>query len=324
MTNDKGLVFACVLDGQGGARFGTWDLVAAWKPADGILWMHMDHRVQATRTWVREQSGLDEISTAAMLADETRPRATARGAGLLVNLRGVNLNPGSQPDDMISVRAWLEETRIITLRRRRLASIQDVRAALEAGNGPASAGEFLFDLGDQLLRRMATSFEDLDERIDLLQERIAAHPGAALRAEISDVRNQVIAMRRYLAPQRDAIVRLSMEKVAWLTDLDRERLREIGDRTTRRVEDLELARDRAGVASEELTNRIAEQMNRTMYVLAIVAAIFLPLGLLTGLLGINVAGMPGANDEAAFWIVCGILAALAGFEFWLFRKMHWL
>ncbi len=324
MNDDDGLVFACLLDGQGGGRFGGWDLVREAAPGDGVLWVHLDLRVERARRWIEQESGLDEIARTALLAQASRPRSVARGDALLVNLRGVNLNPGSEPDDMIAVRVELEGRRVITTRRRRLKALQDVRRALEGGNGPVDTGSFLVDLIDRLLRRMAVAFEALDDRIDDVQARILTGAGSALRSEIAEIRNQVISMRRYLAPQRDAVARLQSEKVPWLTAVHREELRDLADRTTRRVEDLEAARDRATVAHEELTGRMAEQMNRTMYILALVAAIFLPLGLITGLLGINVGGMPGAENRAAFWIVCGLLVALAATQWWWFKKRRLL
>ena len=65
-------------------------------------------------------------------------------------------------------------------------------------------------------------------------------------------------------------------------------------------------------------------MNRAVYILSIVAAIFLPLGLLTGLLGINVGGIPGAENRWAFFLVVVILIAIAaGLLVW-FRKIKWL
>jgi zinc transporter len=90
------------------------------------------------------------------------------------------------------------------------------------------------------------------------------------------------------------------------------------------VEDLDSARDRAAVAQDELTGRLAEQTNKTMYVLSIVAGIFLPLGLLTGLLGINVGGMPGVDNPWAFTVVCVILVVTAIFEVILFRRKGWI
>jgi len=65
-------------------------------------------------------------------------------------------------------------------------------------------------------------------------------------------------------------------------------------------------------------------MNRTMYVLSIVATIFLPLGFITGLLGINVGGIPGVEDPYAFWSVCAMLVVLVVVEIVLFKKKKWL
>ena len=65
-------------------------------------------------------------------------------------------------------------------------------------------------------------------------------------------------------------------------------------------------------------------MNKAMYVLSIVAAIFLPLGLLTGLLGINVGGILGTENNWAFTAVTVALIAVAiGLVVW-FKKIKWL
>ena len=319
-----GFVSVCILDGKGGARFGDAAMARDWTPEQGILWVHLDLTDDGARTWIEGESGLDAITIAALEAAKSRPRAVARGDTLFVNLRGVNLNPGATPDDMVSVRVAMTGSKIVTTRRRRLRAVKDLRKSLKKGTGPADCGAFLVQLIDNLLRRMGASFDALEERIDELQLRTPSEVGTSLRTEIAEIRNQVIALRRYLAPQRDAVARLSAERVSWLDELDREHLREVADRTARRVEDLDTARDQATVAHEELTGRMAEQMNRTMYVLALITGIFLPLGLLTGLLGINVGGMPGADSDVAFWIVCGILLALAFAQWWWIHRRRLL
>ena len=319
-----GFAHVCVLDGKGGARFGDASDARAWTPDQGVMWVHLDLTDPGARTWLAEESGLDPITVAALGAGQTRPRAVTRGDTLLLNLRGVNLNPGATPDDMISVRMAADGHKIITTRRRRLKSVRALRKALRKGEGPTDCGDFIIQLIDNLLRRMGAAFDALDERIDEVQRRIPSEASAPLRTEIAEIRNQVIALRRYLAPQRDAVARLPSERVPWLDELDREHMRELADRTARRVEDLDAARDQATVAHEELTGRMAEQMNKTMYVLAIITGIFLPLGLLTGLLGINVGGMPGAENDGAFAVVCGLLAALAALQWWWLRRRRLL
>lgn len=92
----------------------------------------------------------------------------------------------------------------------------------------------------------------------------------------------------------------------------------------RYLEDLDAARDRALVVLDELSNKMAESMNRTMYSLSIVAAVFLPLGFLTGLLGINIGGMPGVDSDAAFWSFVVILVVLTSIQIYVFRKLKWL
>lgn len=321
---DNGLLHACLLDGKGGARFLDWDEARKWKPGDGFLWMHFDFSVPGVADWLRGEGGLDEVIVEALVTHETRPREVATQDALMLILRGVNLNPGQDPEDMVSVRLSLSKDRAITLRRRRIMAVQDLRAAVEAGDGPDDGGEFLIQLVDHLTSRVAGVLEDIDDSADALEDAVLTVESHELRSKIGGLRRQAISLRRYLAPQRDVMGRLQMEKASWLDDLDRVRLRELADRVTRHVEDLDSVRDRAAVTQEELNTRLSDQMNKTIYLLSIVAAVFLPLGLITGLLGINVGGMPGVNSPIAFTIVCLLLVGLAIGEIWFLRRRKWL
>jgi zinc transporter len=203
-------------------------------------------------------------------------------------------------------------------------AIDDLCQAVESGSGPTGPGVFLEELSDSLIIRMGTVISDIDDSVDALEDEVLTEQSYELRRNIADIRRTAISMRRYLAPQRDVIARLYNEKVDWLDDMVRMRLRETSDRTMRYVEDLDAVRDRATVTQEELNSRLAEQMNKIMYVLSIVAGIFLPLGLLTGLLGINVGGIPGTESKWAFTLICVLLFAIAGGEVWLFKRKKWM
>jgi zinc transporter len=243
---------------------------------------------------------------------------------MLLILRGVNLNPGAEPEDMISLRLWIDANRVVTLRHRRVMAIEDLNQAVQAGSGPVGPGEFLEDLSDRLVIRMGTIISDVDDSVDALEDEVLTAQSYELRQKIAEIRRAVISMRRYLAPQRDVITRLYSKKVDWLNEMERLHIREISDRTTRYVEDLDSIRDRATVTQEELNSRLAEQMNKTMYILSIVAGIFLPLGLLTGLLGINVGGIPGTESKWAFTLFYILLLGVAGVQVWLFKRKKWM
>ncbi len=322
-TQDEGLICAYLLDGKGGGRSIEWNDVRQWK-ADkhSPIWVHLDRSHAQSKQWLQKESGLDPIVCEALLAEETRPRTLVVGQGLLAILRGVNLNPGADPDDMISVRLWVEKDRIITLRARRAMAIQDIRETIDAGTGPKGPADFLVALTVRLIDRMGPVLAGIDEAIDDAEEQVLEAQSHELRMKLGRLRREPIGLRRYIAPQRDAIARLQVEVIPWLDDLHRARLREVSDRVTRYVEDLDALRERAAVIQEELAGRLAEQMNRTMYILSLVAAVFLPLGLITGLLGINVGGIPGTDSHWGFTIVCVLMAALAVMQVLLFRRMR--
>ena len=324
MTEDTGLLYAYLLNGQGGGESLDWNKVKQWQPEQGILWIHLEYSNPAVQQWILQESGLDEVTAEALLAEETRPRSMLSANGLLLTLRGINPNPEADPEDMVAVRMWSDGKRIITTRRRRMQAAAELSQAIEKGVGPCNASEFVESLTDRMVERMAEVVDAISDEVDNLEELVLTMQSYELRPKIAELRRHAIGLRRYLSPQREAVTRLFSEKVEWLSEMDRLRLRESADRTTRFVEDLDLARERAVVVQEELLSRLSERMDRTMYVLSIVAAIFLPLGFLTGLLGINVGGIPGAEYNGSFVIFCAILLLVVGVQVWLFKLKKWM
>jgi zinc transporter len=187
--------------------------------------------------------------------------------------------------------------------------------------GPTRPGDLIARLALRLADRTEPVVATLNERVDDLEEAVLEQALSISRRELADIRRIAIVLRRYMIPQRDALTTFEIEDLAWLDQTDRSRLRESAERVTRLGEELDAIRDRAQVVHDQIMDNRAEIMNRQMLVLSVVAAIFLPLGLITGLLGVNVGGIPGAGNPWAFWILCGLLAAVCGFQLWLFRRM---
>lgn len=101
-------------------------------------------------------------------------------------------------------------------------------------------------------------------------------------------------------------------------------LSETANRTTRTVEALDATHDRLLATQDHLDILHASALGRNSYLLSVVAAIFLPLGFLTGLFGINVGGMPGVETPMGFWIVTGGSAVIGIALFAIFRFSKWL
>jgi zinc transporter len=259
-----------------------------------------------------------------MLYEEIRPRSLQNHAGVLTVLRGVNLNPGSDAEDMVSIRVWLEKDRIISTRRRRLMSVQQIQEDLQAGNGPLGSGDFMVRLIENLGDRMADVIEAIDTSIEEAEINQASGELEKYRGEFGSLRRKTAHFRRYLSPQREALDRLSRMRDTLFTETNLSDLQEETNRMTLFVEELDLSRERAMVAQEEMLSQLAHEQNSKMYLLSLVAAIFLPLSFLTGLFGMNVAGLPGLENPQSFNILAGAMVALGIGILLLFRWKKWL
>ena len=317
-------LFSYLLGANGHGTTLDADAIRNWTPDDGPMWLHLDITDENACRWIEQQSELPETVKGTLLAGDTRPRTLFTQHGLLIILRGVNTNPGEDPEDMVSVRLWIEPDRIISTRRRRLLSVVDIAGSLETGDGPDKPSAFLAMLVDRLVERIGDFVDSIETRLDTIEDEIGKASSNSIRLRLSPLRRQMASVRRFLAPQRDALDRLYRQPVEFIDEKDANLMREESDRITRYLEDLELARERAVVLQEELLSHMAQEQNSRMYVLSVVAAIFLPLTFITGLLGMNVGGLPGVDSDAGFTasIVLMVVSAIGLLGF--FRWKKWL
>jgi zinc transporter len=324
MEPSSGLLYAYVLDGAGGARKIDWAGIAAWTSNDGVLWVNLDYTASDAAAWLAGPSNIDPLVIGALTDPDPRPRAVPHGEDLLLVVRGINLNEGAAPEDMISIRTWVEPRRIVTLRHRQSRSLKTIAADLERGRGPRTAGDLTALLVERVVELVVTRVDTLGDAVAACEDEVVTGPRGQLRATIADHRRRAIALRRFLAPQREALGKLASIAMPWLDAAQRSRIVETADRMTRTVEELDAARDRAAVTQEELGSRVAEATNQRLYVLSLVTAVFLPLGFVCSLLGVNVGGVPLQHDDWAFWALCGTFIVGVAIQVWLFRRRGWM
>lgn len=310
---------ALELDGNGGAT--AFALPERLPDSTRTLWVHLDYSAGAARRWLARQPAIPGAALEALLARETRPRATELAGGLLVYLRGVNLYPDARPEDMIAVRLWVKDNLIISTQKRQLFTVTELQEALARGEGPSGAANLLARLVDGLTWRMEEVIERIEGRVMEYSACLETAPDRALTHRISDLRRRAITLRRYLAPQREAIARLHGD--ARFAQQDDDTIREAGERLLRLLEDLDASREHATLLQEQVFSIQNEAINDRMYLLAIVSALFLPLTFLTGLFGINVGGLPGVDNPWAFWWFAGVLALCAGGVLGWMAKRRW-
>lgn len=320
------LLFGRVLDGTGGARAIDWVEAQRWRPArEGeVLWLHLLRTHDGVQDWLENHLHLPEPTAELLTSDANRPRAFREGQTLVATLRGINFNPGAAPEDMLSLQVWSDGSRVVTLRRAPLQTPRLVADDLDTGEGPVDAGSLVTALTEHLIDRMSHAIVDMNAMIDELEEETVATWSDQTLDRIATIRRQCLALKRHMSPQHEALMAIASTAPGWFEDHDRREIAESIARLRRYLDDLDISKESALVLQDDIRARAAANSQRTQYVLAVVAAIFLPLTFITGLLGINVGDIPLAREGShGFWIVAGLCAALLAVEVLLLRRLKW-
>ena len=324
--SSEALIFGFQVSAEGTVKTLAWEDLAQWSCQDSTswTWLHLNRHSPRAHAWLSEKGAPDSLVEAALLQQDTRPRIVRHNDGYLLNLRGVNLNPGASPEDMISLRMWATKGYVITSRASRVLAAEDVKTRFESGNPPNGTGGLIALLAQRLVVRMGPVISELDEEVDDLEDRMLQNDTQSSMSSVNRFRRTVLALRRYLAPQREAIGSFQRDSDGFLTREEQHSLRDTHDTLVRHLEDLDMIRDRALLLQEQMVEERAEAMNTRLFVLAVISAVFLPLGFITGLFGVNVGGMPGVDTPLAFTLLCvGIVVFSVGIVWW-FRRLKWL
>ena len=167
----------------------------------------------------------------------------------------------------------------------------------------------LLDLVTKPLRRTSHRLDELDDA------KINPRDLTSAELDISDLRRDILMIDRQIDPLQTLLRRLLVDASTTFDQNELLALRELSERTSWFQQRSRHQLDHARMLNDQLHIRTADEINNSMYRLSVIATIFLPLSFITGLLGINVGGIPGERDGHAFWVVCVILIGLAVLTF---------
>ncbi|AIY66683.1 zinc transporter ZntB [Pseudoalteromonas piratica] len=283
-------------------------------------WVHCDRSSNEFEQWLKEL-GLDESIIESLLATDTRPRFQQIDKHrFFLILRGVNLNPGKEPDDMLTVRLLYTPERVVTCSLQRLRAIEAVSTQMQTGKGPETLEYLVLEILNQLNSKIESVIEPIEQFIDS-QDNDSFNSNEI--AEISVQNRKLLRLNRFLKPQVYALASLCKNKVTTFHEYEVDLANQL-DTLSRIVDTIDFYIAQIDVINNRISQLHSEIMNRNTYLLSIIAGIFLPLGFLTGLFGINIGGMPGVENPNAFYLFCGILTGIGVFALVLFRRWKFL
>ncbi|WKE66809.1 CorA family divalent cation transporter [Gallaecimonas kandeliae] len=280
-------------------------------------WLHLDRTQEQSRKLLKAVFPRHLVDAA--LTEEPRPRWQWDGdRALLLILRGINFNPGKEAEDMVSLRCMVSDRNLVTLAGQGLKSVKEAAEKLGKPGEGASTWQVLGDILRNLIRGADEHLKHLTEEL-LDMEGDWLERKRDLRSTVLVLERKLISLRRYLEPQQGMLEDLTDELE---DELEAEPLRlllDIQDRMTRLLESLNLLRERIKLLRDDMNAERDAQMNKTLYLLSIVTALFLPLSVITGYFGMNVGGLPWVEDKDGWLWVSALMGGcfvLSGLLMW--------
>lgn len=312
-----------VFDGRGGVRRLEDTEEADFNvPARGFALVAGNSRAPEFKVWLREELGA--FNAELLTVPSTRSRCTVIEDKAMVVLRVAR--PGAEPDDVGRqlLTLWIEKGRVIVASELNIPDFLGLEQWRQSRHAPISPADLLARLALRAADRIEPLIERLGNNLDNIEETLMRDQAKDTRTRLSHLRRNLINFRRLIWPQRDVLNTLEIEDLSFFTPRDRVRLREAGGRTARLGDELQALSERAVLVHEQILDTRAEQLNRTLLVLAAVTVVLMPLTVISGMLGMNLGGIPFADSPYAFGAVT-VFLGLLGLAIWLWmRKRKWL
>lgn len=317
---EAGMVYAfAVKDGKAQAHR---PLADGAQDAD-FVWIHVNFATEPGRQWLMRQSGLPVQLASMMLDRNEEPGAQVFGTGCLIVLEDRLRDFDADGGELAEIHVWLEQNRLITGRWKPLAATDRLRFRLEVGEAPPTAAALFFHLLEETVADLESFGRRVRRRFDALEDQVLEDAVDGVAGELGAIRREAIKLRRRAMPLRQLFARLQNTLPAWVKDEEGERFDPLLGRVERATGDLQECVEQSRLLHDEFAARSAERAGRNLYILSVLSAVMLPLNLVTGLFGMNVAGLPGLENHAAFWwILAGMVAFTVAVMVW-FKRKRW-
>ena len=192
------------------------------------------------------------------------------------------------------------------------------------------------EAGGSFLSPAALLIRLLQEQADVLlgivrsATQTANEVEAALRvgnlpthSSLGGIRRDLVSLRRLLAPEPAALFRLVNRPPRWMREEDAQSLRQSAEEYSLALRDMAGLQERIQLIEGEIADKVAEHTNQSVWVLTAVTVVALPINLVSGLLGMNIGGIPFRGAQNGFWIVALLSLTLTSLSAWLiFRRRH--
>lgn len=289
-----------------------------------VVWVNVDGVAHApTLAAIGEIFGLHRLALEDLGDVQQRSKVEAYDDHLFVIARMARLAPEL---DLEQIGVFLGDGFVITFQERPGDVLEPLRQRIRTGRGRIrqSGPDYLaYAVVDAVVDHYFPVAEAYADRLDDLEDEIVGRPTRETMTRLHGIKRELMALRRAVWPMRDALNALVREPGPLVQRETLVYYRDTADHAFQVLDLVETYRDIAGSLTDLYLSTVSNRMNEIMKVLTIFAAIFIPLGFITGVYGMNVD-----HPNRAWWwnlpFVLGLMGACALVLLMWFGRLGWL
>lgn len=300
----------------------------AWlRPDSGVwVWVDLDQPTPDEAKVLTDVFHFHELAVEDAMSEMHHPKIESYGDYLYLILHGIDFSAKEHCFTTRDIDFFLGSQFLVTVHpgvSRSIGKIGELcrRNDRVLGEGP---GELLYRIVDTMVDNYRPEVDELSERLDTLEKEVFERPNPMLLRDILGFKRDVASLRQVVLPQRDAVGRLARREFPLITEPLAYRFRDVHDHLVRLADESMFFQDRVTSILDAHLSAISNQLNSVMKVLTIIATLFMPLTVLTGMYGMNVPipHLPG-GEGMQFWWVLLMMFGMSGAMLWYFRRKGW-
>jgi Mg2+ and Co2+ transporter CorA len=229
-------------------------------------------------------------------------------------------------DDPNYLTIIIKEAVLVTIRHGPTPSLDALIRELTVSDGSPlrHLPQIVYLILDQFADLNVDAQIEIREKITLMAKNLTDNPDTVNANDLSRLRWQVDKLVSLIENQLYCISGLNASDNSALQEPHRKAY----------IQDLVSEADIAQRGIYRLENRVnnlyndyqmagSDRVEKRLRFLTIVSVITLPLGLIAGLLGMNVGGLPGTSFHFGFLVVIGLMLVIGFLQYWYFRRNGW-
>jgi len=283
----------------------------------GFYWLHFNLANNAARRWMQQHLVLPEVFYETIGEGSRTTRIEYADEQLIAVLNDALFDLDVGIPDVSTLWLCLDRRLMVSARRKPLRSIDRLRHATRQGESFGSPVALLVHLLRDQADVLAAILREATSRVDGIEDSLLAERLDHRRADLGSLRRSLVRLSRLFAPEPAALFRLLNRPPAWIADDDVQELRQSTEEFAAALADTASLLERTKLLHEEIAAGVNEQNNRSLFLLTVFTVLALPINIIAGLFGMNVGGIPLAQDTNGFWIVVGAVAMLTTVATWL-------